>query len=422
MVKSSTVLPRPLPVRAAFRGVARNLNWSDESKDLLEVAAAILLADRLVTRPRSGRRSRRIRIRLHVRCPRQWKTATAKLRDVLAILTDDDFQFEFALGASTTINFPEVRPQTELRSVRQVALFSGGLDSAVAAATFAQDDVETAYVTHYVRDAHRISSVLESVYRNYGGIREVPHALFYLRPAGPITKRLRENSRRTRSFLFVSLAVVTAMGIGIDKIRVCENGPLALNLPLNSAMLPTMHAHSHFLQSMEEFVHCIFKTRISISNPFELSTKGKMSQIFKSSPKIALATVSCWNQQWSGSGAQYGHGHCGLCIPCLVRKISFKAAGIHIPRRHFDTEVASLVRLPNISREKLRLLTPYRSLLSFASAVERCKGWRDFVRTFPSVIDSQPTCCRVSSNAWFQRLYKMTKTFGREIMEGLAWK
>jgi 7-cyano-7-deazaguanine synthase in queuosine biosynthesis len=420
MVKSPAALPLPLPVRVAFRGLAGNLCWTDDSKDLIEVATAVLLADRLVTRPRSGRRSRRIRIRLRVRNVKKWKSAIPRLHDVLGILTDDDFSFDLAFGASSKINFACSVPPSRSKSVSQVALFSGGLDSAAAAALFAQEGLETAYVTHYVRDMHRISRLLQRIYDRYDGKAEVPHALFYMRPAGAIVSHLRENSRRTRSFLFVSLAVVTAVGLGIGDVRVCENGPLALNLALTSAMVPTKHAHSQFLQSMEELVRHVFERQIRISNPFELLTKGKMSEVFTSNPGIALATVSCWNQQWSGSGANYGHGHCGFCVPCLVRRVSLEAAGISIPRRHFDIDVESLAGRRDLSRENLRRLTAYRALLSFASTVEACRGWQDFVRAFPAVIDSQPTSHPMSSNVWFQSVFRMTRTFVREIIETLA--
>lgn len=419
-VKTSPSLPLPLPARIAFRGLARNLHWTDDIKDLLEVATAVLLADRLVARPKSGRNARRIQIALRVRNPQKWRAATASLRDVLAVLTEDHFSFQFTRGTSTNIPFPNEAPQNRLTHLRQVALFSGGLDSAAAAALFSQQGVQTAYVTHYTRDIHRISRLLRSIHNTYGGSSEVPHAWFYVRPAGLIVSQLRENSRRTRSFLFVSLAVATAMGLTIDDVCVCENGPLALNLPLSAAMVPTKHAHSQFLRAMEEFVQHIFEKRIRISNPFELLTKGQMSRILKSNPRIALATVSCWNQQWSGTSANFSHGHCGFCVPCLVRRVSLEAAGIPLPRHHFDTNARSLARVRYPSRKNVRRLVPYRAILSFAVRVQECKTWREFVRSFPPVIDSQSTCGAMVSDLWFQNLFRMTRTFAREIIESLG--
>ena len=61
----------PLPVRTTFRGAAREIQWSAESLDLVDVAAAVFIADRSVRRRLN--RPRRVRLRVPVRRPSLWR-------------------------------------------------------------------------------------------------------------------------------------------------------------------------------------------------------------------------------------------------------------------------------------------------------------------------------------------------------------
>lgn len=407
-------LPEPLPVELALKGLAAELTWPEVARDLVEVACAVLLADRLTPRPRGTLGPREIALRVGVRRPGVWARASAQLREILSILGDDAFSFDFFRKPDGNLPFPEP-PSTPGRRYRRVALFSGGLDSAAAAATFAKDGTQTAYVTHYAKGIRHIAALLGDIHRVYGGQAEPGHAQFYIRPVGAIVQHLRENSRRSRSFLFVSLALATAVCLEAPEVCVCENGALALNLPLSPAMVPTRHAHSEFLRAMEELSKLLFGTPIRVTNPFELATKGEMCRVFVPHPGLALDTVSCWNQQWSGRGRKYSQGHCGLCLPCLVRLASLEAAKIAVPKGHFDCDVRRLAAQRRPKREVLRRLGMYRALVGFATRVRSCGTWRRFLKSFPEVIGTQPTSGRMSQDQWFKRLFGMTKRFAEEV-------
>jgi hypothetical protein len=54
-----------------------------------------------------------------------------------------------------------------------------------------------------------------------------------------------ENSQRTRSFLFLTLAAITASRLGRREIvMIAENGQMAVHLPLNSARMAAFSTHT----------------------------------------------------------------------------------------------------------------------------------------------------------------------------------
>jgi len=408
-------LPFPLPVHIALKGLAQNIRWPDLSQNLVEVACAIFLADRLIRRPRGTLGPRQIDLKLPVRQPQVWNRVAPHLQEILAILGGDTFSFDFYGSRKDTSCFPQTAGHQQRMSVDRVVLFSGGLDSAAAAATFAEEGVQAAYVTHYVTGIRRIEKLLKDIYETYDTKSPTQHAQFYIRPVGPIVRRLKENSRRTRSFLFASLALATAIGVEAHEVCICENGPLAINLPLTPAMVPTRHAHSQFLRAMERLSKELFGVPIRVLNPFELATKGEMSRVFVPHPELALETVSCWNQQWSGRGKNYGKGHCGYCLPCLVRLASLESAGIVIPKGHFDSDVRRLARRLHLSQKELHRLGSYKALLSFTAKLQSCQSWREFIPRFPDVIDTEPTYRPLSLNEWFKNVFGMVKRFADEV-------
>lgn len=421
----TVVLPLPLPVRLRLGGWAERLAWTDVCMDLVEVASAVLLADRRVARPRRTLGPRLIHLPLSVRRARLWEDAAPHMSEALEVLGGDRFDFEFrqrARGASCfpgsgqmSFQFPR-REGEGHPSAKRVALFSGGMDSAAAAAHFASDGASVAYVTHYVNSIGRVGGLLERIYGAYGADDQDPrHARFHIKPVGDIVPLLRENSRRSRSFLFVSLALATAHAVGAREVCVCENGVLALNLPLAPAMIPTRHAHSQFLKAMERIARALFGEQIRVTNPFELATKGEMIRIFSAHEELALASVSCWNQQWSGGRGNYGRGHCGYCVPCLVRRVSLHAAGVVVPKNHFDLDVLKLSRSARLSEAERSRLGAYNALRDFARRVGALRTRRAFLKQFPEAISAEPTHRQYPPDKWFKKLFEMMKRFGLEV-------
>jgi len=403
---------RAVPARIACRGLADQIAWRPESLDLVDLATAVLIADRSVRRV--GAQPRRISVLIPVRHPRLWRDIASDIAKLLHVLTDDRFELEFCSAPRKPSSKRLGRPPR----LDRVALFSGGLDSAAAAAVFAEGDEITGFVSHYVTGIQRINRLLQQIGIAYGRRRPVIHAGFFISPGRGVA--LREHSRRTRSFLFASLATVTAVETGASEIAVCENGPLALNLPLSAAMVPTRHAHSAFLDAVAGLARRAFGAEIRVVNPFELRTKGEVSRVFTPNPALALQTTSCWHQQWSGRGARYGHGHCGLCLPCLVRRVALTAAEIAFPPRHFDVDVVRLAHKARKTAADSVSLGPFRALSRFADEIQHCPTWRRFLEQFPEAIESHSTMAPLSPDEWWPALFGMMRRFGTEVTTALS--
>jgi 7-cyano-7-deazaguanine synthase in queuosine biosynthesis len=387
------------------------------SADLIEVALGVFFADRLVKRTRGAPRS--IQLRLRVRSPRLWQGAANELEELLSTLTGDRFAISFLKGTKKHFVITERRGH-QSPFLDRMLLYSGGLDSSSAAAWFATQPEKTGFVTQYSVGIRAVEELLRDIYSEYAGDIRPVHACFFVRPFGPQVRMMRENSRRSRSFLFLSLAVAFAMETGASDIFVCENGPLALNLPLTPAMVPTRHAHGDFLTKMSRLCQTLFNQRVHVGNPFELSTKGQMATIFKRQPELALRTLSCWYQQWSGAGHAYSRGHCGHCLPCVVRRVSLEAAGITIASRHFDLDVFRLISKAHHSARERHVIAPVNLLIEFAKAIKQCPNWRRFVQSFPEALSHVPTCHDVKPIEWYQQLFNMMRRFANEVLAASA--
>jgi 7-cyano-7-deazaguanine synthase in queuosine biosynthesis len=405
-----------LPLHIALRGQAKHIHWPDICKDLVEVASAIYLADRKVSRPRGSFVSRSIELKLPVRQTNSWNRVEPLLREVLEILSGDLYFFKFHQIEGGGACFPANASHREKIEKNRVTLFSGGLDSGSAAAIFAKKDIQSVYVTHYVNRILKIQNLLEDIHNTYSKQPgTLLHAQFHIRPVGEIVRQLNERTRRSRSFLFVSLAVAVAVAIGAQEVCVCENGPLAVNIALSPTMVPTRHAHSRFLKAMEHLALKLFSISLKIFNPFESKTKGEMCRVFVTNPGLALRTISCWNQQWSGKGKSYGKGHCGYCVPCLVRRASLKTGGIKIPQDHFDIDIQKLKSKPHLSPEESNRLSPYRALLNFSKKINACKNPQEFLNYFPEIIETESTSHPMGIDEWYKNLFGTMKRFAYEI-------
>jgi hypothetical protein len=105
-----------------------------------------------------------------------------------------------------------------------------------------------------------------------------------------------------------------------------ENGFIAINAPLTSrrlGSLSTRTTHPHFL-GLVQLVFDLLGIPAEIDNPYELKTKGEMLNGWSAGNALAAETVSCG--KWKRKGV-----HCGRCVPCVVRRASFHAAGVPDP-------------------------------------------------------------------------------------------
>jgi 7-cyano-7-deazaguanine synthase in queuosine biosynthesis len=146
--------------------------------------------------------------------------------------------------------------------------------------------------------------------------------------------RKRENTTRTRALLFYALAVALAEARGTDRVEVPENGFTSLNLSLGNdrgGALSTRSTHPwtmHLVQMLLDDAGI----GVKLVNPYEWHTKGELVRAAAGAcPAFAdglVRTLSCAKLDGRTYKGGNPNRNCGLCVACLTRRASIRAAGI----------------------------------------------------------------------------------------------
>lgn len=173
----------------------------------------------------------------------------------------------------------------------------------------------------------------------------------------------REETQRTRTFMFLAIAALAARRTGQHELVIIdENGQMAIHLPLSPARIgafSTHTAHPEFVAYAIHFFSKVLDTDFTISNPFLYETKGEVVARLDAKDRSVLPqSVSCWR------GARVpSFNHCGECIPCLVRRIAFETNGIVLQEYRRDLlSIPNILTLPETDEGK-------RNLVEFASSL-----------------------------------------------------
>ena len=308
----------------------------DRCLDLLEVAAYVFAADRLSSRgPKDAVEyhawSRRLHLVVRVRDYEFWRQSIVNeaLRDVLQFATgDQEYRFTFQPGHAThpTSLFDNEDFAVENSSDLSVMLFSGGIDSlAGAVQLIEQTNDHVCLVSHLsqtgtIRTQRRLASALQrefqgrfSHYKFKTNLRKV---------------KSREETQRSRPFLYGSIAFALASAFGRDHFYIYENGVTSLNFArrddlLNSRASRTTHPQT--IGRLAKLFSIIAEESFSIETPFLWCTKSDVTEYLKDSGHGHLLTssVSCSHTFKSRINAT----HCGECFQCLDRRIGIYGAG-----------------------------------------------------------------------------------------------
>jgi 7-cyano-7-deazaguanine synthase in queuosine biosynthesis len=223
-----------------------------------------------------------------------------------------------------------------------VVLVSGGADSAVGALVSRSqlgNDEGHLLLSHVGSKtlATFQDEVASTVERLLPGPSQEHLAIGLRRRAAQIdgTSFTSEASSRSRSLLFLSLGLA-AESIHDVPLWIPENGFASLNPPLSPdrrGSLSTRTTHPRFLEDLSGILQRI-GAQAEIHNPFADLTKGEMfitaSELVGADEASAFlsATHSCAHsdQRFIGFGVDR---QCGVCFGCIVRRASFKAAGLN---------------------------------------------------------------------------------------------
>lgn len=309
----------------------------DRMLDLLEVAAYVYCGDRLTKRGTTDELeyhawSRSICYKVKVRDITFWKQKTVKeaLSKAVEFMSGDlKVDFEFEAGHSTPPTSLFDSESFEISSQpTNVLLFSGGLDSLAGAIHLLESsEKRLCLISHQSQPAHTKTQkgLFEALNRDYPG-----RVSFYRFSCSLSKIRAPEESQRTRSLLFNSIAFALAAALGQNSVTICENGVTSMNLPRREDLLnarASRTTHPKVIRLLEDFFTLVMGKPFVIDTPFFLKTKTDVVSIIGKYGKLPWipSSISC-SKTFRVKGL---FSQCGLCYQCIDRRFAMYAAGMH---------------------------------------------------------------------------------------------
>lgn len=397
------------------------LGLSATLADLLEIAAYVFGADQAVSRGSpsdTGERwRRRFEFHIPVRSPALWSRPdiTEALTSVLSFLSEDDYSFQFAPSQAPVPGHLYLEDLVPACEVDQVLLFSGGTDSLGGAvqATLGEEQ-SVALVSHRTtpRRVESTDNLASSI------ARRAPHrAVRHIAAWATRTEDVgQEHTQRSRPFLLATLAASVAAMLGLDRIRVYENGITSINLPVASQVVGARAAratHPQTIKGLAQLFSLVLDREFKIETPFLWRTKADILQLIKArgcGDLLPLA-VSCSRT----AGATGCPTHCGRCSRCIDRRFAALAAGLseeEDPAHLYGVDLLTGERAPGEERTLVE---------SFVQRANRLRGLNDqtFFAAFPEAVRALRHVDLPSGEA-AQRLLELHQRHALEVRQVLA--
>ena len=361
-------------------------------EDLVRVAAFVYAADLAIKRQEREQHLRSISIRVPVVNIQAFERVHSLLEQALMTVSVDNWTINFVPmthGApAATREWPQKQNAT--------LMFSGGLDSFAGAIHLLHkhDGITlVSHVTHNwpVKNAQTALAEAIASFTN-SDVTHLQLSVFGRNQGGlsfPADDQ-REDTQRTRSFLFTALAAVAARLSGSRRIVVmAENGQFAIHLPLSAARIgsfSTHTAHPKFLAQMQTLLRQLFVCDdLDVVNPFVHLTKGEIVALI---PPALHPTISQSTSCWRAARVPTKATHCGECVPCLCRRIALEANGINLPEYHRDLLVEKVGRLGADDLGKRNLIDLCHFIALFEGP-NRLRSEQDVCYEFPELFERE---------------------------------
>lgn len=286
--------------------------------DFATFAFSVVASDKLVSRAESPDGwTRMIDLTIFLSEPEKWMSLKTKTEKMLRFLTGDFWTLTFQLAGA-----PAIQPTYEplQRENDCICLLSGGVDSLVGAIDLLSEKRNPLFVSQIIRgDADRQRDFAN----RFGEHNHCQWSIGKLKGS--------EGSTRARSIAFFAFALLASSAIsalnGFTEIVVPENGFISLNVPLDSnriGSLSTKTTHPVYLTLLQEIWDTL-GINAKLILPYKYKTKGEVLKECRDRrllEELVFETNSC------GKFQRHGLRHCGVCVPCLVRRAAFLEAGL----------------------------------------------------------------------------------------------
>lgn len=306
-----------------------------EALDLLYLSMFVFAADRKIKRELgSDNWSRNIKLTVPVLCKEKWDAQIPLVIDMLNFLSGDVWSIEFYKREPTDNEIKAekhfARHGIQESGVSTVCMFSGGLDSFIGAVDLLAATKNAYFVSLYGggKGTKPYQDVLiNSISDTYG----IDKSQFYQYYAVKIDGE--EDSTRTRSLMFLGHAVALASCLRRHvTLIIPENGLISLNIPLTYSRLgssSTRTTHPYYMSLLHKLIIDL-GIDVGLFNPYQFKTKGEM--MIECKDQTFLKANYCYTMSCSHpDGERYYKRlprHCGICLPCLVRRAAILRAGL----------------------------------------------------------------------------------------------
>ncbi|MCT3923128.1 7-cyano-7-deazaguanine synthase [Elizabethkingia anophelis] len=306
------------------------ISVNSEIRDFFFITCSVYGIDRFVNRKQNSVDgwSRELNISFPVSEIKVWDSVKNDLEELFSFLTGDYWSINFY---KSDFKNPELDLPIDFKEkYKQLNLFSGGLDSLIGAVDFLSTHPKEKILltSHYdpqmkgpLNDQKVLLDKLKSKYA--GLFEHVPSIKVTLSQ----TTTKRETTFRSRSILFIGIALLVSQGNEINEIIVPENGSVSLNYPLSASRrtsCSTRTTHS-FVLDKTNLVLSKLNILSNISNPYEFMTKGEMVDNCKDLEflkQIIELSNSCGKRGHRKTWTKRSATHCGVCMPCIYRQAS----------------------------------------------------------------------------------------------------
>ena len=397
--------------------------------DLLQIAAYIFCGDRMANR---GKRdslnndswARNFEFHIPVLDIEFWNSEKTKkiLTDVLTFLTGDrSFNFVFSQSDKNPAEiknkqlslFSEEYSDPIEAQKSDIMLFSGGLDSLAGAIQRLNEHKNRflCVVSHKSNKSvmHTQDMLISTLNIKYDN-RVKKYGFECCNHNGLKSK---EETQRTRIFLFSAIAFSLCHCYGKHEFYVYENGITSLNLSkqadvINARASRTTHPKT---LGMLRIFYRLLDSSFDIKAPYYNQTKAEIMEVFRkyNEEHLISSSVSC-----SSSRTKPGQvPHCGCCSQCIDRRFSIFAAGLDEYDAPYANDFINAFPDDDNNETKQRIYITMR-----LANLEDISTKDDFVKKYPSDVMDMIQYWQGSNNAddKLDEIYSLVCRYGKSVI------
>ena len=316
-----------------------------------------------------------------------------KFNTALSYLTGDNWLVTFS-QMPRIVYTPAIEHHYNAGEYEYVSLFSGGLDSLVGfidKASNLQANKKVLLVSHYDmgkehNDQERIFNACTANGFFPGKYTSIK-AKVGMKTCVKENRVKYENTFRSRSFLFFAMGLYCAQTISpMQEVTVPENGTISINIPLCKSRRSSCSTRTTHPVSMKLIMRALESVEIRnpLVNPYRFKSKADMmldsaQNASKRHILEVLSPLSCscakrsHNRWWDKDGAyihEHHVHHCGMCMPCIYRRVAMHAIGLDNPAE-LGTDIFHGTRFFNINDLSRKTSLDINLLLRFVRRMNR---------------------------------------------------